>query len=441
MKTNKIFILCFICFSILTTSCDKYFEDANTNPNSPNVVPVSVLLPTAELALSYVYWGDGSRFLGLFSQQLTGVSRQFVAYNNYTIVGNAVDNMWISLIYPKVLTNLKELRAIADPATESTYVGIADVVEAYTLLFTTDCFGDIPYSEALQGLDVPQPKFDTQQEIFASINALLASARTEFAKGPSTKKPGADDLIYGGDIAKWTGFANAIQARVNLRLAKKSGNYQSVLDALALGGIAEGNDARLPYGSSSTANGPWYQYNEQRNDIAIGIRYKEILTSLNDPRDATYGAPLNTDHPILTGDYALPFLTYTEQLFIEAEAKFRTGDVAGAYAAYLEGIQSSFADAHITDPALYDAYIAQTSVANGAANLTLEMIMTQKYIAMFLDPEAFADWRRTGIPTLVPNSGSQVPRRLPYPETEVLYNHNTPSPADVNIYTPVWWDN
>jgi hypothetical protein len=66
--------------------------------------------------------------------------------------------------------------------------------------------------------------------------------------------------------------------------------------------------------------------------------------------------------------------------------------------------------------------------------------MTQKYIAMFLDPEAFADWRRTGIPSLTPNTGSQIPRRLPYPETEVLYNQNCPKPSVINIFTRVWWD-
>ncbi|MBK9719257.1 MAG: SusD/RagB family nutrient-binding outer membrane lipoprotein [Saprospiraceae bacterium] len=437
MKINRIYLLLIIGLVLIGTSCQKYFEDSNTNPNSPNKVPASVLLPTAQLALSYVYWGDGSRFLGLFSQHLTGASRQFVAYNNYTIVGNAVDNMWISLIYPKVLTNLKELRLVADPLTQYTYLGIADAVEAYTLLFTTDCFGDIPYSQALKGLDVPQPKFDSQEDIFKSINALLTSANAHFAKGKSTSFPGPDDLIYGGDVAKWKGFVSMVQARVNLRLAKRSGNYQPVLDALSNGGLVE--DARLAYGSTSTANGPWYQYNEQRNDIAIGIKYKAILAGLNDPRDSTYGDVLDTDHKILTGDYALPFFTKTEQLFISAEAKFRTGDLPGAYADYLDGIGSSFGDALKTQTE-YDTYILQPSVANGSANLTLEMIMTQKYIAMFLDPEAFADWRRTGIPSLTANTGNQVPRRLPYPETEVLYNANCPKPTVVNIFTRVWWD-
>lgn len=439
MKILNFKFILLVCIALMTSSCEKYFEDANTNPNSPNEVPASVLLPTVQLSLTYVYWGDGARYLGLFSQHVTGASRQFVAYNNYSIVGNNVDNMWIGLIYPKVLNNIKEIRAVADPATEFTYLGIADALEAYTLLFTTDCFGDIPYSEALQGLAIPQPKFDTQEQIFTSINALLTSARAQFAKGASSKKPGQDDLIYGGDVAKWQGFVASLQARVNLRLAKRTGNYQSVIDALATDFVKEGNDARLPFGVSSTANDPWYQYNEQRNDCVIGNRYKEILTNLNDPRNATYGAALNTSHPILLPNRAAPLLTWTETAFMGAEASFRTGDMATAHAAYLLGIKSSFKDAKMTDQDYAD-YVARPEVDPGAANLTLDMIMTQKYIAMFTDPEAFSDWRRTGIPSLTPNSGNQVPRRLPYPETEVLYNNNCPDPTQVNIFTRVWWD-
>ena len=93
MKINRIYLFIIVGLVLISSSCQKYFEDSNTNPNSPNKVPVSVLLPTAQLALSYVYWGDGSRFLGLFSQHITGASRQFVAYNNYTIVGNSTDNL------------------------------------------------------------------------------------------------------------------------------------------------------------------------------------------------------------------------------------------------------------------------------------------------------------------------------------------------------------
>ncbi|MBK9272616.1 MAG: SusD/RagB family nutrient-binding outer membrane lipoprotein [Saprospiraceae bacterium] len=422
-------------------SCTKYFEDSNTNPNSPVAVTPAELLPTIQLSLNYCYWGDGSRYLGLFTQHLTGVSRQFVAYNNYTLVGSNVDNMWSHLLYPKVLNNIKELRKFTDPATAYTYLGIADALEAYTLLFLTDCFGDIPYSEALKGLEISQPKFDTQESIFGEINRLISSAKTELGKPKSPTNPGANaDLVYAGDPSKWLAFVNTLDARAKLRLAKRSGDYNAVLQAINNGAIAEGNDAKIVYGAASTANGPWFQYNQQRNDIAIGTRYSDLLTQFSDPRSTTYGAPLNENHPILTPDRAMPFLTSTEAAFISAEAKFRTNDKTAAYDDYLRGIKLSFVDANITVDQ-YNAYIAQTTVANGADNLTLEMIMTQKYIALYLDPEVFADWRRTDIPSLTPNSGTRIPRRLPYPETEVFYNRNCPSPDVVNIYTRVWWDN
>ncbi|MCB0683080.1 MAG: SusD/RagB family nutrient-binding outer membrane lipoprotein, partial [Saprospiraceae bacterium] len=58
----------------------------------------------------------------------------------------------------------------------------------------------------------------------------------------------------------------------------------------------------------------------------------------------------------------------------------------------------------------YAAYVGQTEIDPGSGNLTLDHIMTQKYIAMFMDPEVFSDWRRTGIPELDPNTGANVPR-------------------------------
>ena len=66
-------------------------------------------------------------------------------------------------------------------------------------------------------------------------------------------------------------------------------------------------------------------------------------------------------------------------------------------------------------------------------------IMTQKYIAMFTDPEVYNDWRRTGIPSLTPNTGSAVPTRFAYPDNEIRYNPN--APLGVTQFDKVWWDN
>jgi hypothetical protein len=86
----------------------------------------------------------------------------------------------------------------------------------------------------------------------------------------------------------------------------------------------------------------------------------------------------------------------------------------------------------------------------------LERIITQKWIALYPDgPEAWAEFRRTGFPKLLPvvtnnsngtiNSVTQV-TRIPYPQSE--YNNNmTGVQSGIGHLlgpdgggTPLWWD-
>jgi hypothetical protein len=226
-------------------------------------------------------------------------------------------------------------------------------------------------------------------------------------------------------------------------LAKQdAGNYAKALAELAKGGFASSaDDARFAFsaggGGGSEGDAPWSQYNAQRGDIVVGARYVGLLDSLRDPRKASYGAALDDKHPIFTPNQAVSILTYTEQKFIEAECKLKsvTPDAAGAKTAMLAGIASSFGDARV-DTAKIAAYTAQASV--NPATVTMNQIAIQKYIALFTDPEAFNDWRRTGIPTLKPNLGSFVPRRFLYPQTELDLNKN--APKGTKLSDRVGWD-
>ena len=157
-----------------------------------------------------------------------------------------------------------------------------------------------------------------------------------------------------------------------------------------------------------------------------------------DPRLDVFGAPLDLPHPYFAADQDFPVLTYTEAKFIEAETEFRVNGAAAAHQAYLDGIRSSMGDAGIADEAAINAYLAVADPGEG--NLTLEQILTQKYLSLFADPEVYNDWRRTGIPSLTPNTGTQIPLRLPYPQSEIDSNKNTPSPGAVTQFTAVWWD-
>ena len=99
-----------------------------------------------------------------------------------------------------------------------------------------------------------------------------------------------------------------------------------------------------------------------------------------------------------------------------------------------------------------DATDMATYVAALPATTDLELIMNEKYVAMFTSTESWTDWRRTGYPSISAPAGanlSDIPRRMPYPEGEYLYNaDNVPMPlsADpddkfgVTTTYRLWWD-
>jgi hypothetical protein len=59
-------------------SCEDYFgEDSNADPDNPIVVSPNVILPQVQLRLAYTYGGDFTRYVGIYTRQVDGVSRQF----------------------------------------------------------------------------------------------------------------------------------------------------------------------------------------------------------------------------------------------------------------------------------------------------------------------------------------------------------------------------
>ena len=442
MKIYKYLFI--VLFAIGFASCEDYFgEDSNADPDNPITVSPNVILPQVQLRLAYTYWGDFSRYVGVYTRHVDGVSRQFAVIGQYGITSNDVDNAWAN-VYTGTLNANRLLLNTARDNGYNHYAGIALALESYTMMVASDLWGDMAYSDAFKFNEkggVYQPTFDSQEQIYNQIFANLEEARTLLAGDAGGNPPGAADVIYGGNAAQWIKFCNVLEARGKLHLAEvNSSSYAEALAALNRGGFeSSADDAGVEFGTGATENAPWYQYIQQRDDMEVGSYYVDLLTQYNDPRIATYGATHDLPHPIFTPDQTVKLLSYTEQEFIRAEAALQTGDNNAAYEAYLNGIESSFAEAGVADE--YEAYIAQSSVGVGAGSLTLENIITHKYLALLASPEVFSDWRRTNLPAIPPVTGTEIPRRLPYAQTELFSNpDNVPSPAEVDIYTPVWWD-
>src|SRR5690606_1466792 len=86
-------------------------------------------------------------------------------------------------------------------------------------------------------------------------------------------------------------------------------------------------------------------------------------------------------------------MTYSEVKFIEADARYRKGDLPGAYAAIKAGVQADLEKLGVASDQI-NAYMNQLDTAVGGANITLSAIMVQIYNANMLNPEPWVDMRR-----------------------------------------------
>lgn len=434
---NKIALVVFTVG--ISFSCEDFLEGTNINPNDPVSVSGAALLAPAELTLAYTYNANLSRFSGYFVQHMEGKARQQSGFYLYNFVGSNFETDW-SNFYVEILQNLNLMIAQSEELGYNHYVGVGNVLKAYALLVMTDYWNEIPYTEAFDGVSNLQPVFDSQADIYNTVHDLLASARTSLAAGDGGLAI-SGDLIYSGDISLWTKASHAIDARAYLHQGLLSGaNYTAALTSIDAAFDSAAEDFDLQFGTSATTAAPWYQFNRDRGDTGYNATFVDALNALNDPRVTIFGddsaefwdAP--DDHLFFTIDQAVDLVTYTELMFARAECLIATGgSQADILAAYQAGIQSSFDELGLTDD--YAAYVAQPEVT--PATITLEEVMTQKWIALFANPEAFSDWRRTGIPALTPTDGVAIPTRWLYPQSEIELNLNTP---DVLLTDKVDWD-
>lgn len=433
---NKYLLVFALAFGLF--GCESFIGgDINEDPNNPTSVPISAQMPNIGIEIADNYGGSFSRFNCMMMQQVEGVARQWSSFNQYTgLTPNRFDAPWTNL-FENTLNEIQIAKASASENGFNHTLGILQTMEAFALMMGADVWDDIPYSEAFKGVDNINPTFDAQSEIYRIIFDRLDSAISLFAGPSGSVSTGSEDVFYGGDVAAWEKAAHAIKARGFMKL----GDFNQALQEAGKSFTGAADNMSYQYPDANNA-GPWYRFNDGRTgDIEFHPTMRQIMTDLNDvDRLGLWDQTFITSHPYMIASWVQEVITYREMQFIIAEADFRaTGGSQVGYDAYLAGIKASFERCGFGDTE-YNAYIANAAIDKGVGNLTLEDIMIQKYIALYLDPEVYSDWRRTGIPSLTPVSGTTIPVRWHYSANEYLFNANI-TETDVNIFTDkVGWN-
>ena len=452
----KKIIFSVITIALLSGACEKWIDpDMNIDPNNPADVSMAQLIAPVEVNVAYVVGGELARWDCAWMQHITGLQSQAADADIYIMNEADVTSAWGWTLYAPGMVNTKLMIEKAEANNSPHYAGVAKILMAYQLGVTTDHWGDIPYSDAFRGFENDfTPAYDTQEEIYNSIFELLDDAIADLNASESLFAPGAEDLIYGGDLDKWEKTAYALKARYSLHLGKRKGNsaYTDAVAAIANAYTSNADNMRVPFGTAYNNSNPMYQYESERTGYySANSTYINMLDATNDPRKAVYfdgdeGSPSgepNLNAAIIGAGYAstdtpIDLISYSEVKFIEAEARYRlSASDPLAVDACNEGLKASLQKEGVYgDGSWYNAQKID------ASSITLEKIMIQKYLSSFMQVETWTDWRRTGIPSLTIATGAvinQIPRRLPYSDEERLYNGEN-MPAGLTITDRVWWD-
>ena len=446
---------------LVVSACD--FGDTNVNPALPNDVSAQAIMPAAQTGIAFAIGGEMVRINGLFMQHFVGINAQQFDNYQYLVSAPDMDGVWRRMYHNALNPIVTVLRKAEEEDSRHT-AAVAKILIAHGVGSLTDMFGDIPYSDAWGGLDNNFfPAYDTQEDIYTVVQRLLDEAITALAgdagAGPAL---GADDLMYGGNAARWGRIAQSLKAKYYLHTSKVSNTaYANALSVLADGMADNSDDFQFVFGSAANEANPQYQFSQDRGgNININQYFFDLLINSNDPRTAAFLNPdpdepsgYNTDFN--SGTYytqinsPVIFMSYAELKFIEAEAELMgNNDVPAAEAALTEAITASLSKiVGSVDAAYVTANSDLQSLADNDARL--EQIISQKHIALYSHGlETWTDYRRTGYPDLTPVTGGsntfnlngEIPRRLPYPQTEIDLNSSQVPITSPNLQNRFWWD-
>lgn len=430
------------------------FGDINKNPNASETPLTSALLTQTLANMGNASANAGqSLYCQYISETLyTDLSRYSVYYGG--------DYIGMTSGRLKDIQNIIDLNT--DPATagiaalngsNNNQIAIARILKVYHYAILTDRYGDVPYFEAFTA--DTQPKYDKQEDIYKDFFKELREAVAQFDNLGAVK----GDILFNGDNQSWKRFANSWRLILALRISKAD-------PAL---GTAEFNDALTSDGGVVSSNAEniklFFPGGAFKNtvftlggDYAVSKTVADYLYNYNDRRATIYGHPnfdgfpygLSRNDAVVVKDLideslvmadpyrqeagTFVFVSYADVQLARAEAAARGWTAEDEVTLYDEGVKASWEQWGVFDQTAYDTY----KLLNLGGASMLETICIQRWLTLYPNGvQGWAEWRRTGLPVLVPapdpiNESKQIPRRFIYSSNDLLKKKNITANCGAN---------
>jgi len=498
-KTSKVFIFLLI---IILLGCQKDYLNVNTDPNNPANSTVQLTFPAGVGSTAYVLGGYYQLLGGFWAQHWTqsvGAS-QWRTIDAYNLTSSDFDTRQWGELYSGALNDYKYVRDQSKATQNWSYYLMATIMQAYTYQVLADLYDQIPFSDALNGLNGNlTPKFDNGQQVYDGLITMINEALTHDYKtfksqtnpNATSIQPGTDDIIFQGDMSKWEKFANTLKLKIYLRqcYARPTVAQAGIQSLYTNNAPFLDVDAKIMiFTNAQNKRNPAYEtfVDMLGGNIATSYTIYSYLNNSSDPRlpalinkrqlspqqyfciaqgdyfNVALGGSANIQNlstPVLAPLDPVYFISAAESYFLQAEAIERYTLTGDAKTLYQTGIDASFTRLGVTGSATLYATGGPYEYPSTTFENKLEQIIIQKWVAMTNNQglEAFLEQSRTHYPkvstlpadssnyipgqfTISVNSaiGNFFPKRLLFPDSERRRNPNTPTLQP--IYIKVWWD-
>ncbi|HRE49783.1 MAG TPA: SusD/RagB family nutrient-binding outer membrane lipoprotein [Flavitalea sp.] len=472
-----------VALAILATgSCTKDFKEINTNPTliTKEVIQPSLLFASAIRG-------------GVFDQATHGLISDYSGYYRNPSAGNIfLERDWgnpYNSYYRNYLINLAEvMRLTSENPLLSNQNAMARIAKAMFFQKLTDCYGDLPYFDALNNVDeiVMLPKYDAQEDIYKDLLKELKEAADQLDAASTQISFGNADLLLKGNAERWRKLANSLRLRMAMRVryANPSLAAQHITEVLSQPLITTNAEnvflATVDDGNASNNNAFYTRNLTQPNNMLVSFTLTDNLKALNDPRLPLFARPANspiagyrgvplqggveladryaTDSvarmatSFLQPVYNIIVMNAAEVFFLRAEAALAGISSEDAQDLFASGIQAAMSQYGVAEGDIADYLVSPSGILAGAEEERLEQIIVQKWLGIYYNTyEAWAEFRRTGYPriwtgSVLGDTEGNIPRRLTYPVAETLQNGDNVAVAigklskGNTLMSKVWWD-
>lgn len=239
---------------VSASSCETFDLDQTENPST---LPQSFLDPIYTFNYVQVQLPVFVDRTNSFTQQVTR-QMAMTGGNNYDSAYSPelFDSHWTTGYL--MLNAIKQMEPKAVASNQTFLLGASKIIRCYVLMTLVDMYGDIPYSEALQGNDNLTPAFDSSEAVYAGVYNELNQAITLLQTDGDLDN--IQDLYYGGEnltpnAPMWIKVANTLKLKMlnNARLVGIPGyNTADEVNALIAGGNLideQSEDFEFKYGT------------------------------------------------------------------------------------------------------------------------------------------------------------------------------------------------